>query len=207
VTKPRGQQQKGIRVSEKIFSLDPGSKQTGWAVLSYPEQQLLDAGLLLPERTRDTPAARLTAMKQDLLALLTLHKPAAIVVEWTSGKVIAGRHGGGGAGLPIYGVAVGALWQVCEQWAAEMRQAGGTCAVVLVPENEWTQGRPKQRRQIGGRAALSRVDLIERRFPEYIPAQDPGGDVADAIGVNLWYQRKRRMLEAAQADPAEDREL
>jgi hypothetical protein len=194
-------------MSERIFSLDPGSKQSGWAVLAYPGEQLLDAGLLLPARTRDGVPERLTAMKADLLALLTRHQPAAIVIEWTSGKVVASRHGGGGAGLPIYGVAVGALWQVCEQWVAGMRRAGGRCDVVLVPENEWTQGRPKQRHQIGGRATLSRVDLIQHRYPEYVPEKDPGGDVADAIGVNLWYQRKRKMLAAAAAAPARNGEL
>jgi len=189
---------------ERIFSLDPGSKQSGWAVLAYPGEALLDAGLLLPARTRDNPAARLTAMKQDLVPLLNQHVPSVIVIEWTSGKVVQSRHGGGGAGLPIYGVAVGALWQVCEYWAATRAEFGAKCEIVLIPENEWTQGRPKIRRQIGGKAALSRVDIIQHLYREYEPEKDPGGDVADAIGVNLWYQRKYRMLGAVAPGPGQD---
>jgi hypothetical protein len=186
-------------MSQKFFSLDPGSKQTGWAVLDGQEK-LLDAGLLLPSRSRDDAAARLAAMKQDLWNLLDKHLPGAVVIEWTSGKVNRGRHGGAGAGLAIYGVAVGALWQVCEFWV-QARLAFHAARVVLVPENTWTMGRPKQRQS--QRHTLSRVDLIERRFPNYVPEKDPGGDVADAIGLNLWYQRQQRMLRAAQERPEE----
>ncbi len=181
-------------MSERVFSLDPGSKQTGWAVLDTDEH-LLDAGLLLPDRTRDDAGERLEAMMRDLVRLLVQHQPAVIVIEWTSGKVNTNRHKGGGAGLAIYGVAVGALWATCLEWAEISRTAGRPCQVVRLPENEWTAGRPKQRRSIGGRAAVSRVDLIEHRFPQqYIPEKDPGGDVADAIGVNLWYQHKQKLL-------------
>ncbi|MBN1510565.1 MAG: hypothetical protein JXB13_00990 [Phycisphaerae bacterium] len=176
-----------------VFSLDPGSKQTGWAVLTMDER-LVEAGLLLPDRVWDDAATRLAAMKQSLIALLDQYRPQVIVIEWTSGKVIKSRHTGGGAGLPIYGVAVGAFWQVCEYWAEACRREGRSCAVVRIAENEWTQGRPKLRRRIGGTPALSRVDLIEHRFPSYVPEKDPGGDVADAIGVNLHYQRRQRLL-------------
>jgi hypothetical protein len=167
-----------------------------------PGEKLIEAGLLLPHRVRDEAGDRLAAMKEDLIALLNEYQPAAIVIEWTSGKVIGSRHAGGGAGLPIYGVAVGTLWQVCEYWAQARTAAGHPCRVVRIAENEWTQGRPKLRRRIGGQPALSRVDLIQHRFPRYVPEKDPGGDVADAIGLNVYYQRKQKVLGLGNARPA-----
>ena len=172
-----------------MFSLDPGSQRSGWAVMG-PEQKLIEAGLLLPSRTRDDAAERIRAMKQDLLMLLDQYQPDVIVMEWTSGKVVRSRHGGGGAGLPIYGVAVGALWQVCEQWAGRCL-AENPCQVVLIPENEWTAGRPKFGPSKRGRSGPSRVDIIAGMFKEYDREKDPGGDVADAIGLNLYYQRQQ----------------
>jgi hypothetical protein len=172
-----------------IFSLDPGSQRSGWAVFRVPEQ-LVEAGLLVPSRTRDDPAERLRAMKEDLIKLLDQFQPDVIVLEWTSGKVVRNRHGGGGAGLPIYGVAVGALWQVCEYWAGQSEVAQHPCQVVLVPENEWTRGRPKMQPRKGGKAVVSRIDIIAGLFPQYNPCEDPGGDMADAMGLNLYYQHR-----------------
>lgn len=180
-------------MSHIIFSIDPGSQRSGWAAITS-EEKLVEAGLLLPERTRDEAATRLQVMMHDLTQLLIQYQPGVIVLEWTSGKVVASRHQGGGAGLAIYGIAIGALWAVSRQWAHVSRMAGQPCQVVCIRENEWTQGRPKLRRQIGGRAALSRVDLVQHRYPAYVPEKDPGGDVADAIGLNLWYQHKQKLL-------------
>lgn len=183
-------------MNQTIFSIDPGSQRSGWAVMTG-EEKLVEAGLLLPERTRDGAEKRLQAMMQDLVRLLVQYQPDVVVLEWTSGKVITSRHGGGGAGLAIYGIAIGALWAVCLQWAQVSRAGGRTCEVVCISENEWTHGRPKTRRRIGGKAVPSRVDLIQHRFPAYVPEKDPGGDVADAIGLALWYLHKHKLLSLA----------
>ena len=156
------------------------------------EKEIIAAGLLLPDRTRDIVNERLEAMKRGLLELLAEHEPRTIVIEDTSGKVIRSRHGGGGAGLSIYGKAVGALWQVCAFWnhirllrCEWSGQEYEPSRVVLIPENEWTRRRPKQIK--GPTKRLSRVDIISNLYPEYDRKKDPGGDIADAIGLGLFH--------------------
>lgn len=155
-------------------------------------ERLIAAGVLVPDK-RGVPAAdRIGAMKRGLIELLEEFQPQAIVLEWTSGKV-AGRHGGGGAGLAIYGLAVGALWQVCEYWATARGQQGRLPTVARVNENDWTQGRPKLGTRKPGQVCVSRVGVIAGLYPEYDRAKDPGGDIADAIGLALWYLRSTRL--------------
>lgn len=162
------------------LSLDPGSQITGYAVMADGER-LVEGGVLRPDRTRDPAIDRLRAMKRDLLVLLEQVKPDVVVVEFTSGKV-GKRHGGAGAGLAVYGIAVGMLWEVCENWAMVRRAAGRPCRVEVIPENEWTRRQTKAKRTMA----------IAALFPEYLAENDKGMDVADAIGLNLYMQRKEK---------------
>lgn len=162
------------------LSLDPGSQITGYAVMAEGER-LVEGGVLRPDRTRDPVIDRLRAMKRDLLTLLEQVRPDVIVVEFTSGKV-GKRHGGSGAGLAIYGMAVGMLWEVCENWAEVRRAYGLPCRVECIPENEWTRGQSKAKR----------AAVITALFPEYLGENDKGMDIADAIGLNLYMQRKEK---------------
>jgi len=164
-----------------IFSIDPGSKKTGWAVMAAREQ-LIQAGLLLPDKQSTAPEFRIHRMCEDLRNLLDEIQPAVILIEWTSGKVGKKRHGGGGAGLAIHGAATGALWREVLAWRralpAEQQLA---VKVELTLENVWTRGVPKKKR----------IDAVNVAFPQYDPEKDRGGDIGDAIGLAIWYQREQ----------------
>ena len=153
-----------------VLALDPSSTCVGYAVLDGP-RSLLDAGRLTPARQRDDANARIRSMGADLRRLLAEHPAAAVVVEDTSGKVA--RHGRGrgmnGAGLAVYGKALGYLWAVVEV------QLGRPPELVL--ENVWTRGVAK--------AARQRVVAME--YQSYAADRDPGGDVADAIALGRWW--------------------
>lgn len=163
----------------KIIAVDPSSTRTGYAVMQ-PPGKVIEGGYLTPRRCRDEPIVRATAMGRELRDLIAGEHPHDVVVEVTSGKVQA-RHRGGGAGLAVYGMAVGlilgaALYgQVCcpKHWGTHW-----------VYENEWTQGRPKDARR----------ERLRIEYPQYAAAfaADSGGDLADAIGLGLWWFGERR---------------
>ena len=153
----------------RVLALDPSSTAVGYAVLAG-SRVLVDAGRLLPARARDEANARIRAMGADLRRLLAEHADvAAVVVEDTSGKVGRHRHGGGGAGLAVYGKALGYLWAVVEVATGRSPE--------LVLENVWTRGVSKAQRQ----------QIVTYEFPTYPADRDPGGDVADAIGLARWW--------------------
>jgi hypothetical protein len=54
-----------------------------------------------------------------------------------------------------------------------------------------------------GAMAISRVDVCRGLFPQYDPEKDPGGDMADALLLNCWFQgvRKLQALEAMKYQP------
>ena len=98
-----------------ILAMDPSSTKTGWALLDRSEH-LLQGGILTPDKIRSEPQFRISAMCRDLRQLLGELDPETILIEITSGKVGRNRHGGSGAGLGVYGMAVGAIWQAAEEW-------------------------------------------------------------------------------------------
>jgi hypothetical protein len=111
-------------------------------------------------------------MCEDLRELLRQWAPHNVVIEVPSGKVGGGQRRGAGATLAIYGFAVGAIWATCR--AAPCRPL-----VDEVDERTWTRRKPK----------LVRQKLIAYEFHEYGTqiAKVAGGDVADAIGIGLWW--------------------
>lgn len=159
-----------------VLSIDPGSKRTGWAVLTQREQ-LLQAGLLTGDKGIDHAEFRITAMCRGLHELLEEWQPETVLIEWSSGHVGRRRHKGGGAGLATYGIAIGGLWQVAVAWA---RSCEPPAQVRCIEENLWTNRVPKE----------DRVVAVAQRFREYRIEDDPGGDIADAIGLGLWWIRE-----------------
>ena len=103
-----------------VLSLDPSSQRTGWAVLDYQER-LHAAGPLTPRPGVTTAPERIGEMVRDLPLLLGQFRPAAVAIEWPSGHGHRRRHQGGGAGLAVYGAAVGACWWQVTLWAATAR--------------------------------------------------------------------------------------
>jgi len=164
-----------------ILSIDPGSVRTGWALMKPPEQ-LIKAGLLLPDKQTAPSEFRIDAMCRSLWTLLNYWQPKTIIIEWTSGKVGKKRHHGGGAGLAVHGAATGALYRECVAWLRwQPPQNQLETKVQVVRENVWTRQVPKADRQ----AAIAQM------FPAYSIKEDPGGDIADAIGLAIWYQREQ----------------
>ena len=153
-----------------ILAFDPSSTVTGYAQLRQPDRGRLlldDAGLLHPAAS-DPPLRRAEAMAREAVHLVYAAQPDVVLVEITSGKVNRHRHKGGGAGLAVYGMAVGVIW-------AEVRRAFP--AARAIPENTWTRGVSKR----------TRATAVAAAFPRYQAAGDPGLDAADAIGLAWWY--------------------
>lgn len=166
---------------ELMFSLDPSSTRTGWALMRPPEQ-LVRAGLLLPEKQKSSSEVRIGDMCRGLWQLLNFWRPQTILLEWSSGKVGRKCHHGGGAGLAIHGVAVGALWREVIAWIRYQPPENQiNTEVILVKENDWTRGVPKRDRAIA----------IAAMFPQYKIEDDLGLDIADSIGMSIWYQREQ----------------
>lgn len=159
----------------KVMALDPSSTRTGYCFMRIDES-IIEAGVLTPDKRNAPPAYRIETMCRDLAGLLERIEPDVIVIEWTGGKVGRRRHKGGGAGLAVYGIAVGALWRT-------VVVKSPTKTVELIEANEWTRGVPKEKR----------ITFIRRLFKEYDPSKDPGGDVADAIGLVAYYINKRKL--------------
>lgn len=166
-------------MSRLVLSIDPGSKRTGWAVLTQREQ-LLQAGVLTGDKTTDPAEFRIAAMCRGLRELLEEWQPGTVLIEWSSGHVGRRRHNGGGAGLAVYGIAIGALWQVAVVWSTLGEPRERQARVRCIEENLWTNRVPKE----------DRVAAVAQRFREYRIEDDPGGDVADAIGLGLWWIRE-----------------
>ncbi len=173
----------------RIVSLDPSTKACGWAVME-PGRVLIEAGIITPGSRKGDSKVRIESLCDQWYTLLSTWMPNEIVIEWTTGHVVRSRHGGAGAGLSIYGMAVGALWRESVWWS-RARGALEHTEVHAVTENQWTAGRPKMRKS--GQMLVSRVDIVAGMFPQYRPQDDPGGDIADAIALNCWWQVENQL--------------
>jgi len=144
-------------------------------------EQLIRAGLLLPDNKKASSEVRIGDMCKSLWTLLNYWQPGTILIEWTSGKV-GKRHGGRGAGLAVHGAATGALWREVLAWLRwQPPENQLKTKVILIRENTWTRQIPK----------ADRIAAIAATYPEYSSDEDKGGDIADAIGLNVWYQREQ----------------
>lgn len=168
-----------IEVENIIFSLDPGSCKCEWCVVTR-EKELVAGGHLLPRKIKASNDVRIGDMCADLRVLLNEWMPKIVLIEWCSGHVGRRRHRGAGAYLSIYGISVGALWWTIVTWKEslpEEQQSG--IEVVLIDEILWT----------GGIDKFSRATAIANLFPRYNITKDPGHDLADSIGLCVWYLR------------------
>jgi Holliday junction resolvasome RuvABC endonuclease subunit len=166
----------------RILALDVSSSATGWAVLDGAKPVLEAFDLIRPPARLDS-VVRIDAMVARVGVIAEDYAPDAVVMEWSSGKV----HGRLGRipGLAVLGQAQGAV-------RAALRAA--EWPVKTVSENDWTGGKSKARRS----------QLIACEFPAYgrWSGNDPGFDVADAIGIGCWWLRREWVMslvgEAAQ---------
>jgi len=159
----------------KIIAIDPGSKVTGYAVITE-SGTLLGAGLIKPQKQTNPADIRIAVICTEIDTLITTEEPDVVVLEWTTGKVGKNRHKGGGSGLAIYGIAIGAIWQT-------IRQIMNTRDIVLIDES-WTRGKPKEKR-------LAELELT---CPAYKRKDDKGGDMGDAILLAQYYAKGLRVV-------------
>ena len=164
-----------------ILSLDPSSTAIGWAEMSMAGQ--LEQAGVIRSSVRSPAYDRVIDMNSALRTLLDYVKPATILIEWTVGKV-AGRQKlrSRGAGLGIYGIGVGAAVMTCYWYQHEMMQIE-IIDIIPVVENDWTRGVHKRDRQAA----------IALQYTAYDAAQDPGADMADAIGLAQWWLQEQRI--------------
>ncbi len=168
------------QIENHILSLDPSSTVVGYANIGF-DGRLLEGGLITPDVPSAGSYERTVSLCEQLPSLLDTLGPGTILTEWTVGKVGQRRHSGGGAGLPVYGCGVGSIATECRHWAKSQPAA---VEVIAINENDWTRGVKKKDRQYA----------VAQEYAAYRIADDPKGDVSDAIGMALWWLKERALL-------------
>ena len=169
------------REPELGLFIDPASRETGWCVAMPAEDygvMVLAAGVIGFDLRHDkNPYLRVNDIRHGLEHIMNkLDKSLSVfAIEVTSGKVNRGRHKGGGAGLAIHGVSVGALWTCGLMWKPP--SGGDGPMVVPVTENAWKGGFGKEK--------SARVAKLY--FDAYVPEDDVDYNRADAIAFAVWY--------------------
>lgn len=165
----------------KLLSIDPSSTRTGLAGFDDfggdPELVLTDA--ITPIDVEPWP--RVCKIADWVRNHIEGFWPDRVIVEL--GKKVHGnkRWQTYGAGMSVYGMAVGAvLWEV--------HKIKGVGRYEIVDANEWTR---RGHRQISKTKRNAELELI---YPnQYRVKQDPGGDIGDAISMGLWWLEEQRV--------------
>ena len=165
-----------------LLAIDPSSTCTGYALMS-DSMTILDAGLFKPQpeaKATEPAIMRVVAMTKDLRELLLDCWPDAVLVEMPHGHDKSGAKR-----LANYGLAPGAMyWEVCSYVAARLKaDPKQEIEALAINAEDWTGGVPKFKRQ----------QNICLAFPHrYDPETDKGGDIADAIGLAVWWFRQQK---------------
>ena len=149
----------------KLLSLDPSSTMTGYAIMDE-KANLVEAGLIKPRKAGDELWTRILTMSKSLITLIKEIEPTHCIVEVPIGKhrrLPAAMSGS----LVKYGCAVGSLYLAAHLF----------CPHVYPVSTLWT----------GGKAKVRRAGAVAFRFPTYDPDKDKGLDMADAIGMGVWW--------------------
>lgn len=171
-----------------VLCLDPSSTCIGWATFPEPTPSNADPK---PERfgkiASNKPRAwdRMILQTRQVFDLIETDC-RVVVIEIPDGKV----HGrmksrSGGAGLSVYGMAVGYL--------IGKLTADPFVELHPITQTQWTN-RP------GVRVVQSkeqRQAWVALRHKNYNPAKDDGGDVADAISLGEWWFTERNIAARA----------
>lgn len=162
-----------------LLAIDPSSTRTGYAVMA-DSMTIIDAGLLTSDKTRDPAIMRVVAMTKDLRQLLLECWPDIVLVEMPHG-----HDKGGAKRLANYGLAPGAMyWEACSYIMARLKvNPKHDIEALAISAADWT----------GGVTKFNRQQQICMAFPHrYDPTTDPGGDIADAIGLAVWWFRQQK---------------
>lgn len=158
-----------------LLSLDPSSTRTGFSV-STGRLSLIEAGMLNPADASNPPYVRAWTMADDAVELCREHGVNQIVIEGPAPQ--SPRMGN--RGQAAYGMAVGVIW-------ARLRLLEIPLQVVAV--DVWTAKVSK----------AHQAACVASDFPEYaaMRKRDPGMDVADAIGLAVWWWQEQKVRGAA----------
>lgn len=172
----------------KLLALDPSSTRTGYAVLRG-DRTIIEAGVIRPKRVVKALADRVRSVLVEVSTLLNEHRPTACVVELPGTVMyrrqlmaVAGstnRVAGVSKRLVMYAAAAGAVYGAM---VAVSNLLPWTMIVAGVEATTWTRGKAK----------ADRAMWLKLEYPKYDPATDPGGDVADAIELGLWWLTEQR---------------
>lgn len=157
----------------KLLALDPSSTATGYAL--FQDDKLLACGKF-KGRTKDPALVRCEAMLAAAQEICLTHAPLEVIVEMPGGTVHRRVRGHSPTGLDIYGMAAGMIYQGCNGLPP-----GTVTAIHSVTPNGWTAGKSKHERAKWYGAMFKGV---------YDPEHDKGLDIADAIGLGLWFFRE-----------------
>ena len=165
-----------------LLALDPSSTCTGYAV--FDGKKLDEPGLLRPSASYC--AERRTAqIVADLRELLDAIQPTDIVIEVPSRFPGTGSKAGATGRLAIYGMAVGEIRRVCNDWT---NSDGTKPEIHSVDERTWTKGRSKAKRQ-------RQLSILYPKHTAALVENDRGGDAFDAIGVGAYWLANHKMDE------------
>lgn len=162
-----------------IVGCDPSSKAT--AIAGLHEHQLLGYTLIKPKRDQ-TAIEKAEQVYQESVAYLTkvietYQIPEFAVIEVSNGHLhrrVREETGGASVGMTTYGMAIFAVARACLSLGIP---------VVEIQATKWA----------GGKSKAARAAAIAMKHPGYVSTDDPGLDIADAIGVAEYFE-KRRLL-------------
>jgi Holliday junction resolvasome RuvABC endonuclease subunit len=178
-----------------ILSIDPSSTCIGYAVVNSLESSgLVEAGRIKPSTGKDavnylhpklarwlarkelSAMRRIESMSPDVFELIERVAPTVVAVEVPSGLFGTGAKRGARGSLTTYGLAAGRIYELCQH---RSEQIGIPC--LPITERMWTTGAGNKTRRLPNIVAIYR---------QYDPSKDPGGDIADAIGIARWAWRE-----------------
>jgi hypothetical protein len=161
-----------------IISVDPSSTKSGVACFEKASEttpfielfgSLIDATAMKGssyDRIRFITDQIEAILNNTICPLKQAHSYTVIaLIEVPTGRVHGDRHGGHGAGLSIYGMAVGAVLQLLRM--------NSVVDQVVCMTTQWTGGFSKDKRLI----------LAKKIMPSFDWATDKGFDVADAAAM------------------------
>jgi len=174
--------------SPTALCLDSASIITGYAHLEIATQKLLGQGLLKAKPASARADDRVRSILSDLPDLIRETKPSVILCEMVVDKQYTRDHKKA-SGLPVLGMAGGAIWGYLLRYA---ETEDDPPQVIAISNTKWTgESHGKAGRQI---------EVAAQFHGQYDPEKDPGMDISDATAMGLWWIRRRNdaALKAAQ---------
>ena len=164
----------------RVLIVDPSSSRTGCVVATGP-MEIERMELCRPASPDASALERARSMADDVAAIIRELHIGHVVIE-TPALHAYKYTGYSGHGLALYGLAVGII-------IVRASEVIGWNNMTPVPADQWVPKRTtKKMRQLS----------IAAQFPAYREmmnaGKDPGADIADAIGLYLWWKAQERRL-------------